>query len=46
MLPKPRNSIEQEGKILLAMSALQEKEITNICEAERLYNIPHTTLHD
>ncbi|ODM17099.1 hypothetical protein SI65_07498 [Aspergillus cristatus] len=46
MPPKSRNSIEQEGRIILAMSALQKKEITNIREAARLYNIPRTTLRD
>jgi DNA-binding NtrC family response regulator len=39
-----RNSIEQEGRILLAISAFQKQEIRNITEAARVYNIPRTTL--
>jgi len=46
MPPKSKNSIEQEGMILLAMSIIQKKEITNIREAARLYNIARTTLRD
>jgi hypothetical protein len=39
-----RNSIEQEGRILLAISAFQKQEIRNITEAARVYNVPRTTL--
>lgn len=39
-----RNSSEQEGRILLAISALKRQEICNIAEAARVYNIPRTTL--
>lgn len=41
-----RKSIEQEGRILLAISALKEEEISNIREAARIYNIPRSTLQD
>lgn len=39
-----RNSAEQEGRILLAIKSIQNEEITNICEAARVYNVPQTTL--
>lgn len=35
-----RNSIEQEGRILLAIQAIQKKEITSIRETTRRFNIP------
>jgi hypothetical protein len=48
MPPKARinlkNSVEQEGRVLLAVSALKNKEILNIREAARVYNMPYTTL--
>ncbi|KAF7167176.1 hypothetical protein CNMCM5623_000583 [Aspergillus felis] len=48
MPPKARtnskNSVEEEGRILLAVSALKKKEILNIREAARVYNVPYTTL--
>ncbi|RJE17767.1 Pogo transposable element, partial [Aspergillus sclerotialis] len=39
-----RNSIEQEGRILLAISAIQKNEITAIREAARRFAIPESTL--
>ena len=39
-----RNSIEQEGRLLLAISAIQKKEIAAIREAARQYNVPKSTL--
>ena len=48
MPPKVRtnskDSIEQEGRILLAVSALKKKEIHTIREAARIYHVPYTTL--
>ena len=44
MRPKARNSIEQEGRVQLAMLAIEKEEIRNICEAVHLYNVPCTTL--
>jgi hypothetical protein len=41
---KSRNSIEQEGRILLAISDLKNKKIPNINRAAAIYNIPRTTL--
>jgi DDE superfamily endonuclease/Tc5 transposase DNA-binding domain/helix-turn-helix, Psq domain len=35
---------EQEGRILLAIQAIKNKEIANVREAARLFNIPRTTL--
>ena len=42
--PKIKNQVEQEGRVLLAISSLKKKEITNIREAARLYDVPRTTL--
>jgi predicted HTH domain antitoxin len=39
-----RNLIEQEGRVLLAIQAIQKKEISTVQEAARLFNIPRTTL--
>jgi hypothetical protein len=48
MPPKARTnskkSEEQEGRLLLAISALQKKQISTIREAVRVYNVPYTTL--
>jgi len=43
---KSKNSVEQEGRMLLAISALKNKEISNIREAARVYNVPRSTLQD
>lgn len=40
----PRKSIEQEGKLLLAIQAIQKQEIPSIREAARRFNMPYTTL--
>mgnify|MGYP000957092375 FL=1 len=39
-----KSLIEQEGRVLLAVSALKKKEILNIHEAAHVYNVPYTTL--
>ena len=39
-----RKSIEQEGRILLAISAIQNREIRTICEAARRFDVPRSTL--
>jgi hypothetical protein len=39
-----RNSIEQEGRLLLAISAIQKKEIAAIREAARRFSVPESTL--
>jgi predicted RNA polymerase sigma factor len=39
-----RNSIEQEGRILLAIQAIQNHEISSIREVARRFNIPESTL--
>lgn len=39
-----RNSIEQEGIILLAIEAFQKQEISSIREAARRFNIADRTL--
>ena len=38
------NSAEQEGRILLAIQAFKNKEISSIRELARRFNIPRTTL--
>ena len=39
-----RNSIEQEGRILLAIQAYKNQEITSLHEVARQFNVPRTTL--
>jgi hypothetical protein len=39
-----RNSIEQEGRIQLAIQAFQNKEFPTIREAARRFQVPNTTL--
>jgi hypothetical protein len=41
-----RNSIEQEGRVLLAIQAIKNQEITSVREAARCFNVPRTTLQD
>jgi hypothetical protein len=41
-----RNSIEQEGRILFALSALKNGEIHSIREAARVFRVPRSTLGD
>ena len=40
-----RNSIEQEGRILLAIQAIKKQEISTIHEAVRHFEVPKSTLH-
>ena len=40
------NSVEQEGKILLAIQAFQNQEFTNISTTARIFNVPRSTLRD
>ncbi|RJE25947.1 Pogo transposable element [Aspergillus sclerotialis] len=39
-----RNSIEQEGRILLAIQAIKKQEISTIREAARRFEVPKSTL--
>lgn len=41
-----RNSIEQEGRILLAIEAIKNKEIQSVHEAAYRFQVPRTTLRD
>jgi len=41
-----QKSIEQEGRILLAIKAIKNQEITSIREAARRFEVPHSTLYD
>lgn len=38
------NSVEQEGRILLAIKAIEKQEISSIREAARRFNVPESTL--
>ena len=44
MPPKSKNSIEKEGRVLLAISAIQKQEICSIREAARVFNVSHTII--
>ena len=39
-----RKATEKEGRALLAIEAIQKKQIPSIREAARQFNVPHTTL--
>ena len=39
-----RNSIEQEGRLLLAVQAIKKQEIDSICEAVHYFNVLKSTL--
>ena len=39
-----RNSIEQEGRLLLAIQAIKKEEIRSIRETARRFNVPESTL--
>jgi hypothetical protein len=41
---KSRELAEQEGRIILTISAIKNNQIHNISEAARVYNVPRTTL--
>jgi predicted HTH domain antitoxin len=41
-----KNSTEQEGRILLAISALKNKEISSVQRAAEIFDIPRSTLRD
>ena len=41
-----RNSVEQEGRLLLALQAIENKEISSIRTAARQFNVPRSTLTD
>ena len=40
----PRNSVEKEGRVLLAISALEKQEISSIREAARVFDVSHTII--
>ena len=44
MSSKSRNSIEQEGRILLAISAFKESQIPTVWQAARHFQVPESTL--
>ena len=39
-----RNSTEQEGRILLAIQAIKNQEISSVHKAAHIYKVPETTL--
>ncbi|KAK5787481.1 hypothetical protein VI817_009978 [Penicillium citrinum] len=43
---KAQKSVEQEGRILLAVKAIKNKEISSIREAARCFDVPRATLQD
>jgi hypothetical protein len=42
--PTPRNLVEQEGRIQLAISALRKKEISSVQRAVEIFDVPRSTL--
>ena len=40
------NSTEQEGRIELAILAIQKQQIANLSQAARYFNVPRSTLRD
>jgi hypothetical protein len=50
MPPKPRTTskrlVEQEGRILLAISSLRKKKISTIRRAATVFDVPYSTLYD
>ena len=43
---KKQNSIQQKGRIELAIQAIQNKDLPSIAAAARVYDVPRTTLRD
>ena len=41
-----QNRVEQEGRILLAIKAIKNQEISSIREAARRFDVPRATLQD
>jgi hypothetical protein len=41
-----KNSTEQEGRLLLAIQAFKNREISSITSAARVYKVPRSTLRD
>jgi DNA invertase Pin-like site-specific DNA recombinase len=37
-------SVEKEGRVLLAVSAIKKQEIKSICEAARIFNVSDRTI--
>ena len=44
MPPKPQNSENQEGRILLAISSLKNSQIPSVRQAASIFQVPETTL--
>ena len=43
---KLKDLIEQEGRILLAISAIQKDQVSGPAEAACVFNVPQSTLHN
>jgi len=43
---KSKDLIEQEGRILLAISAIQKDQVSGPAEAACIFNVPQSTLRD
>jgi hypothetical protein len=41
-----RNSLEKEGRLILALTALKKEQITSIREVARQFEVPESTLRD
>jgi hypothetical protein len=39
-------AIQREGRLVLAINVLKKNQITKICEAARVYDVPESTIRD
>ena len=44
MPPKSQNSVEKEGRLLLALSAIKKSQIPTVRQAARHFQVPEPTL--
>ena len=45
MPPKSQTSVEQEGRVLLAISTINKSQIPTVRQAARHFQVPESTLH-
>ena len=45
MPPRSQSSVEQEGRVLLAISAINKSQIPTVHQAAHHFQVPESTLH-